>query len=75
MQQPSAIKEMRTRLECYRGRFAEIARKHRISYSWLTKFAQGKLENPTLRNLDALSATLKKLDTAAKRKLTTRSAR
>ena len=59
---------MRTRLERHRGQFAEIARKHRISYSWLTKFAQGKLENPTLRNLNALSTALKKLDAAATRK-------
>lgn len=50
----------RSRLQKHEGSYAQIARDSGLSYSSLTKFAQGHIDNPTVDSLqqfiDALNA-------------------
>jgi hypothetical protein len=57
--EPQALADsLRARLRQHEGRYAEICRSHRISYSWLTKFAHGAAENPRVESLQRLHAAL-----------------
>lgn len=56
------VDETRTRLVRFHGRYPEIGRMADLSYSWLTKFAQGRATNPTMRNLEPLIAALTTLE-------------
>jgi len=49
---------IRSNLNLRRGRWAELARQSGVSYSWLSKFARGLIENPGLRTLERLSAAM-----------------
>ncbi|MDR1076099.1 MAG: hypothetical protein LBL59_07365 [Xanthomonadaceae bacterium] len=43
------------RLHAHEGQYAEIVRKApEISYSWLTKLANGQIKNPTVSSLQQL---------------------
>lgn len=64
--QTSLVDETRTRLLKFHGRYPEIGRMANLSYSWLTKFAQGRALNPTMRNLEPLQRALDTLERAAK---------
>lgn len=64
--QISLVDETRTRLLKFHGRYPEIGRMANLSYSWLTKFAQGRALNPTMRNLEPLQRALDTLELAAK---------
>lgn len=46
------------RLNGHKSRYAEIARKTGISYSTLTKLAQGHSDNPTIANLQSVIEAL-----------------
>jgi transcriptional regulator with XRE-family HTH domain len=49
----------RARLKKHEGQYAEIARQTPgLSYSWLTKFAHGQADNPTVANLQTLKEAL-----------------
>jgi hypothetical protein len=63
--QTSLVEETRTRLLKFHGRYPEIGRMASLSYSWLTKFAQGRALNPTMRNLEPLQRALDTLERAA----------
>ena len=63
--QTSLVDETRTRLLKFHGRYPEIGRMANLSYSWLTKFAQGRALNPTMRNLEPLQRALDTLERAA----------
>jgi hypothetical protein len=56
------VDETRNRLVRFHGRYPEISRMAELSYSWLTKFAQGHARNPTMRNLEPLIAALTTLE-------------
>lgn len=60
--QTSLVDETRTRLVKFHGRYPEIGRMANLSYSWLTKFAQGRALNPTMRNLEPLQRALDELE-------------
>jgi hypothetical protein len=53
------LQKTQARLKRHEGRYAEIARANpEISYSWLTKVAQGQITNPTVSNLQQLISAL-----------------
>ena len=54
MQPDELIERARERLNAHRGRIMQIAESAGVSYSWATKFAQGNMDNPTIRQLAAL---------------------
>lgn len=58
----SLVDETRARLLKFHGRYPEIGRMANLSYSWLTKFAQGRAKNPTMRNLEPLREALTTLE-------------
>lgn len=59
MDAQTLLEETRTRLKKHEGQYAEIARRtDGLSYSWLTKFAHGQADNPTVANLQKLIAAL-----------------
>lgn len=60
--QNSLVDDTRARLVKFNGRYPEISRKADVSYSWLTKFAQGRATNPTMRNLEPLQRALDELE-------------
>ena len=60
--QTSLVDDTRARLVKFHGRYPEIGRMANLSYSWLTKFAQGRATNPTMRNLEALQHALDVLE-------------
>lgn len=47
-------------LQRRKGDWPAIAEKADVSYSWLTKFAQGKINNPGIRTVDRLKTILRK---------------
>lgn len=47
-----------TILQCQRGSWAAIARESGISYSWIAKFANGKITNPGIKRIEDLMAHL-----------------
>jgi len=49
---------IRSNLNSRRGSWAELARQSGVSYSWLSKFARGLIENPGLRTLERLSSAM-----------------
>lgn len=56
----------RNRLLAYEGRYAEIARRFPdLSPSWLSKFANGHKDNPTVASLQSLIEALNVLDAEA----------
>jgi len=50
---------IREQLNAKRGNWRELAMQSGISYSWLSKFARGCIENPGLRTLERLDAALR----------------
>jgi hypothetical protein len=53
------IDELRDRLVRFRGRYVDMAADDPdLDYSWLSKFANGRLQNPTIRRLEALDRVL-----------------
>jgi hypothetical protein len=63
----TSIDELRIRLKQRAGRYREISRRFGVRYSWLSHFSQGLSQNPTLRNLQALSRALDALDDEGRR--------
>lgn len=49
---------LRARLVAHKGKFREIAHLGGISYSYITKFAQGARANPTVETIDRLRRAL-----------------
>lgn len=58
----SLVEETRSRLHVFHGQYPSISRDAGLSYSWLTKFAQGHVRNPTMRNLETLIVALDRLE-------------
>ena len=56
------VEQVRTRLKGFHGRYDEIRRASGLSYSWVTKFAQGLVKNPTMRTLTCLQAAMTTLE-------------
>lgn len=52
----------RCRLQAYEGRYTEIASRSELSLSWLSKFANGHKDNPTVGSLQSLIDVLDALD-------------
>jgi len=48
------LDETRARLKAHVGPLSKIARESDLNYSWLTKFKDGRINNPTIVNLDRL---------------------
>jgi len=64
MKPDDLIEDTRARLAAYRGQIPRIAELAGVSYSWASKFSQGKVDNPTIRQLAAITEALDRLDTA-----------
>lgn len=45
-----------TQLQEHKGSWPAIAQATGLDYSWLTKVAQGKIENPGVRQIEQLAA-------------------
>ncbi len=41
-----------------KGRYVEFCSASGIDYSWLSKFVNGKIQNPTIRSLEALDKAI-----------------
>ncbi|NMU88601.1 hypothetical protein HGQ98_01690 [Achromobacter ruhlandii] len=54
----SMITTVRSQLLARKGSWPAICEKAGVSYSWLTKYAQGKITNPGSRQLEAVSRCL-----------------
>lgn len=54
-----SIDECRALLNSRKGEWPKLARSAKVSYSWLCKFAQGKMGNPGVRPIERLSAALR----------------
>jgi hypothetical protein len=52
--------KLREELRLQRGNYRTIADKSGITYHWLVAFAQGKIQNPTIKNIAALDAVLRR---------------
>ena len=54
------IEELRTRLHKHRGRYRQIVELSdgELSYSWLSGFGMGRLDNPRAAKLEALDKAL-----------------
>ena len=50
--------QTRARLNLHKGKFRRIASEFGISYHYLTKFAQGQRDNPTVDTIDRLNQAL-----------------
>jgi transcriptional regulator with XRE-family HTH domain len=53
------IEQTINQLQERKGDWVEIAQRADVSYSWITKFAQGKIPNPGILTLNKLSQILK----------------
>lgn len=63
---PEIAEAARARLVGYAGRYTEIAQRNpELSLSWLSKFANGKTDNPTVGTLQNLIDALNALDAEA----------
>ena len=61
-----AVAHYRARLKKQKRRWLEISRmSNDFSYAWLVKFADGRMNNPTLETLQALDSCLSALEKAA----------
>ncbi|CAB3660248.1 hypothetical protein LMG26696_03332 [Achromobacter pulmonis] len=54
----SMITTVRSQLLARKGSWPAICEEAGVSYSWLTKYAQGKITNPGSRQLEAVSRCL-----------------
>jgi transcriptional regulator with XRE-family HTH domain len=48
-----------TRLPQHVGHYPAIAKEAGVSYSWLTKLALGKMNNPSLKALERVAAVIR----------------
>lgn len=56
----SLITSVRTELAARKGDWPDICKHTGVSYSWLTKFAQGRNDNPGVKTLEKLQVYFKK---------------
>ncbi len=60
------VNDMVIRLGKHRGQYKQISDSNNdLDYSWVTKFAAGKMKNPTIKRLESLSSALDRLEKAA----------
>jgi hypothetical protein len=52
----SLVTTIRSELVARKGEWPTVCRQTNLSYWWLTKFAQGRIENPGIRKLETLQA-------------------
>lgn len=65
MDAQTLLEQTRDRLRTHEGSYAEIARQSAtFSYSWLSKVAQGKIDNPTVTSLQQLIDALDAFEAA-----------
>lgn len=54
--------ELRSRLIAQRGKFRQIRNASGLTDSWLSKFANAAIQNPTISKLDRLAKALDDID-------------
>lgn len=59
---PDFLAETLRLLELRRGQWMAVCNATGLSYSWLTKLAQGQITNPTIQRLQALHDHLVELE-------------
>lgn len=64
-QEHPLVTSTRERLGGYKGSWPEIAVAGGVSYSWLQKFACGRIKNPTI---DSLQGVINALNSASREK-------
>lgn len=52
----SLVATVRDELAARKGEWPAVCRQTNLSYWWVTKFAQGRIANPGVRQLEALQA-------------------
>lgn len=52
----SLVTTIRSELVARKGEWPAVCRQTNLSYWWVTKFAQGRIENPGIRKLETLQA-------------------
>ncbi|CAN7399415.1 hypothetical protein [Paraburkholderia terricola] len=52
----SLVTTLRSELNARKGDWPAVCRQTNLSYWWMTKFAQGRIENPGIRKLETLQA-------------------
>lgn len=52
----SLVTTIRNELVARKGDWPTVCRQTKLSYWWVTKFAQGRIENPGVRKLETLQA-------------------
>ncbi|HDR9028734.1 TPA: hypothetical protein QDB14_002933 [Burkholderia vietnamiensis] len=52
----SLVTTIRDELVARKGEWPNVCRQTNLSYWWVTKFAQGRIENPGVRKLETLQA-------------------
>jgi transcriptional regulator with XRE-family HTH domain len=52
--EPNFVEQIRNELIARKGRWPDVCKATGVGYSWLTKFAQGKIPNPGISRLQVL---------------------
>lgn len=52
------VSGFRERLVRFRGQYRQFCNETGVDYSWLSKFANGKIPNPTVQSLEDLGKAL-----------------
>ena len=54
----ASIAELISRVQKHRGEWPTLAKEAEVSYSWLAKFGQGHIPNPTVNTVTKVAAAL-----------------
>jgi len=54
----SAVNQLRLDLAARRHEWAKIAKHAKCSYSWIAKFENGTIDNPTVKSLERVQQAL-----------------
>lgn len=60
-----SVDEALVRLQAAKGQWPKICEETGLDYSWLTKFAQGQIKNPSARKIEQLATHPLMTDEAA----------
>ena len=62
------IEQLKTRVRAYEGQYVDLADESGVSLSWLSKFVNGKIPNPTVGSLSKVDAAVKRRERRGRRR-------